>query len=172
MLRGIAAGLGVSSLGAIARAARSAEALSTTTVAPGLTVLSGAGGNIVVLATGAGKVLVDSGTAASSQALLESVGRLPGGNVTLRFKRDRRPLSVKMAAAARDLVDVALMAYITDGMERRKSAPDRWTRSHVFTPSPQPRALVGSHTGAVHRPQSCVGRQLQLPLVGAQGNRR
>jgi glyoxylase-like metal-dependent hydrolase (beta-lactamase superfamily II) len=84
VLRGLAGGLAVSSLGPIARAAEAADAL-TSAVAPGLTLVSGAGGNILVLATDAGKVLVDSGAAASRASLLETIGRLPGGNVTALF---------------------------------------------------------------------------------------
>jgi 7-cyano-7-deazaguanine synthase in queuosine biosynthesis len=61
------------------------------------------------------------------------IDTLPDGNVTLRFKRDRRPLYVSMSPLARDLVDVAVMAYITDEMEDRACAPDWWTRAHHFT---------------------------------------
>jgi glyoxylase-like metal-dependent hydrolase (beta-lactamase superfamily II) len=85
MLRGIVGGLAASSLGAVARVARSADALTSTTVAPGVTVLGGAGANVVVLATDAGKVLVDSGAAESSEAVLRGVGQLPGTNVAALF---------------------------------------------------------------------------------------
>jgi cyclase len=85
VLHGIAGGLALSSLGPVARVARSADALTSTTVAPGLTLLTGAGGNILVLATEAGKVLVDSGLAASSKAVLQTVGELGGGNVAALF---------------------------------------------------------------------------------------
>jgi 7-cyano-7-deazaguanine synthase in queuosine biosynthesis len=61
------------------------------------------------------------------------IDTLPGGNVTLRFKRDGRPLFVGLSQLSRDLVDVAVMAYITDEMEDREGTPDRWTRSHEFT---------------------------------------
>jgi hypothetical protein len=60
------------------------------------------------------------------------IDTLPEGNVTLRFKRDRHPLFVGMSPLSRDLVDVAVMAYITDEMEKRERARDRWTRSHEF----------------------------------------
>lgn len=69
-------------------------------------------------------------------ALANSTGgvidTLPGGNVALRFELDQRPLQVDMSDLSRDLVDVAVMAYITDEMERRESTPDHWTRSHRF----------------------------------------
>jgi glyoxylase-like metal-dependent hydrolase (beta-lactamase superfamily II) len=82
VLRGIAGGLAGLSLGSLARAA---EPPAATTVAAGLTLLSGAGGNILVLATDAGKVLVDGGAAASSKAVLQAVDELPGGNVAALF---------------------------------------------------------------------------------------
>jgi cyclase len=85
VLRGIAGALAGSSLGSVLRVGRAAEALGVTAVAPGLTLLGGAGGNILALATDAGKVLVDSGAAASSQAILRTVDDLPGGRVTALF---------------------------------------------------------------------------------------
>jgi glyoxylase-like metal-dependent hydrolase (beta-lactamase superfamily II) len=85
LLRGAVGALAASSLGAFARMARSADALTSTTVAPGLTVLGGAGANVVVLTTDAGKVLVDGGSAAASEAVLRNVGQLPGGNVAALF---------------------------------------------------------------------------------------
>src|SRR4051794_28717013 len=71
-------------------------------------------------------------TAALAEAPNGVIDTLPGGNVALRFLRDRHPLLVNMAQLSRDLVDVAVMAYITDEMDPRSSAPDRWTRSHQF----------------------------------------
>jgi glyoxylase-like metal-dependent hydrolase (beta-lactamase superfamily II) len=56
-----------------------------TPVAPDLTLLEGAGGNVLVLATEAGKVLVDSGAAAFTSDLLATVEALPGGAVTALF---------------------------------------------------------------------------------------
>lgn len=61
------------------------------------------------------------------------IDTLPDGNVTLRFKRDNHPLFVGMSQLSRDLVDVAVMAYITDEMEDRACTPDWWTRSHDYT---------------------------------------
>jgi 7-cyano-7-deazaguanine synthase in queuosine biosynthesis len=71
--------------------------------------------------------------AALTDAQAAVIDTLPGGNVTLRFSRDGSPLFVNMAQRTRDLVDVAVAAYITDEMEDREGAPDRWTRSHEFT---------------------------------------
>src|SRR5690606_23643186 len=54
-------------------------------VASGLTLLSGAGGNILVLETGDGKVVVDSGAAAFRDAVLSALEDMPGGRVSALF---------------------------------------------------------------------------------------
>jgi cyclase len=82
VLRGIAGGL--AGLG-LARAGRAAGAPTATTVAPGLTLLAGAGGNVLVLATDDGQVLVDSGAAAAKDSLREALAALPGGHVAALF---------------------------------------------------------------------------------------
>src|SRR5262249_32111813 len=82
VLRGIAAGAAGLSLAGIARLGRAADGgLAATTLAPGVTVLAGAGGNIVVLATDAGKVVVDGGAAAFGSKVRQALDGLPGGNV-------------------------------------------------------------------------------------------
>jgi 7-cyano-7-deazaguanine synthase in queuosine biosynthesis len=80
-------------------------------------------------------------TAALAETPNGVIDTLPGGNVALRFRRDGRPLLVNMAQLSRDLVDIAVMAYITDEMDPRSSAPDRWTRSHHFLVPVHDRAL-------------------------------
>lgn len=85
VLRGLASILAGASLGGVALRARAADTLVATRVAPGLTLVGGAGGNVLVLATDDGKVLVDGGAAASSGALLEMLATLPGGHVTALF---------------------------------------------------------------------------------------
>jgi len=84
VLRGLASGLAAATLGGAARFAR-ADALSVSSVAPGLTLLGGAGANILVLATDAGKVVVDGGAAASSKAVQQKLDELPGGRVAALF---------------------------------------------------------------------------------------
>ena len=56
-----------------------------TRVSPELTLLSGRGGNVLVLATEAGKAVVDSGAAAFSDAVLAALDELPGGRVAALF---------------------------------------------------------------------------------------
>jgi len=60
------------------RTTRAQSALATTRIADGISLISGAGGNIVVMATEAGQVLVDSGNAAARDAVLASVESLAG----------------------------------------------------------------------------------------------
>ena len=67
------------------RFAGAADALSAACLAPGLMLLGGAGGNILVLATDAGKVVVDGGAAASSEAVRQKLDELPGGRVVALF---------------------------------------------------------------------------------------
>jgi len=85
LLRGIAGAAAVSGFGGIARFAAAADSLTAAAVAPGLTLLSGAGGNILVLATDAGKVLVDGGAAAFSGAVRQALEGLPAGPVAALF---------------------------------------------------------------------------------------
>jgi glyoxylase-like metal-dependent hydrolase (beta-lactamase superfamily II) len=85
VVRGIAAGIAAAALPPAARVAFAADGLVATPVTGELTLLSGAGGNVLVLATGDGQVLVDSGAAAHGPAVLESLAELPGGRVTALF---------------------------------------------------------------------------------------
>jgi glyoxylase-like metal-dependent hydrolase (beta-lactamase superfamily II) len=56
-----------------------ATAATTTPVADGLTLIAGAGGNVLALSTGEGLVLVDSGAPDMQAALGEALEALPGG---------------------------------------------------------------------------------------------
>jgi len=85
VVRGIAGGIAGFGLAGIARYACAADSLAATTVARGLTLLAGAGGNILVLTTDAGKVLVDGGAAASSGKVRQALEALPGGHVAALF---------------------------------------------------------------------------------------
>jgi glyoxylase-like metal-dependent hydrolase (beta-lactamase superfamily II) len=85
LLQGIAGGVAGLCLAPVASVAFAGAGVVTTRVAPELTLLSGAGGNVLVLATDAGKVVVDSGAADSSGALLAALDALPGGTVGTLF---------------------------------------------------------------------------------------
>jgi glyoxylase-like metal-dependent hydrolase (beta-lactamase superfamily II) len=81
LLKGIA-GL---SLASIVRPGFAAGGITAEPVASGFTLLTGGGGNILVAATEAGKVVVDSGAAAAGDAVRATLGELPGGNVAALF---------------------------------------------------------------------------------------
>jgi glyoxylase-like metal-dependent hydrolase (beta-lactamase superfamily II) len=80
---GVSAGL---ALAPLARIGLAADALGVSPVAEGFTMLTGAGGNVLVRSTGEGQVLVDSGAAEHGAALLPALAELPGaGRVTTLF---------------------------------------------------------------------------------------
>jgi glyoxylase-like metal-dependent hydrolase (beta-lactamase superfamily II) len=91
VLKGILGGAAGLSLAPFANVAVAADEIVRTSVTPDLTLLSGAGGNITVLATRAGQVVVDSGAAASSAAVLTALRELPGGRVVQLFNTHWHP---------------------------------------------------------------------------------
>jgi len=82
VLQGIAAGLAGL---AVAPRSFAADDLERSHVARGLTLLRGAGGNILVLETNAGKVVVDTGAEAYRDAVTAALADLPGGAVAAVF---------------------------------------------------------------------------------------
>jgi glyoxylase-like metal-dependent hydrolase (beta-lactamase superfamily II) len=71
---------------ALPRALLAADAPAVTRLSDKLALISGAGDNVLALSTGDGLVVVDSGAAASSAALLAALGALPnGGHVHTLF---------------------------------------------------------------------------------------
>jgi glyoxylase-like metal-dependent hydrolase (beta-lactamase superfamily II) len=85
LLRGAAAGIAGIALPRFASVGFAAGTVTATSLTRDLTLLEGAGGNVLVLATEAGKVLVDSGAAASSNDLLATLDAMPGGAVVTVF---------------------------------------------------------------------------------------
>lgn len=82
---------GAGSLAALAalpgwpRRAAAAGRVSVSPVTPAISLLTGTGGNVLVLATDAGQVLVDSGAAADAGDLIATLGELPGERVLALF---------------------------------------------------------------------------------------
>jgi glyoxylase-like metal-dependent hydrolase (beta-lactamase superfamily II) len=85
VVSGLAGGLVGLSVPPIASVGLAAGAIDVTAVASNLTLLSGVGGNMLVLATDEGKVVVDSGAAAFREAVLQTLDELPGGRVAALF---------------------------------------------------------------------------------------
>jgi cyclase len=80
VLKGTLSGLAGLALGRAAIAAPAAtEPVATTAVTDRISVISGAGGNVVVLADRSGALLVDGGSKAGSGALRAALAKLPGG---------------------------------------------------------------------------------------------
>ena len=78
VLQGTLAGLAGAAFVSLSRKSLAADAASIERVSDELALITGAGGNVLVRATAAGQVLVDSGNAASSDALLAALAELPG----------------------------------------------------------------------------------------------
>lgn len=85
VLRGMAVAGAALALPGYAARAFAAGSIEAQSIAPGFTLLTGAGGNVLVLATEEGKVLVDTGAAAATQALLTALDAVPGGRVAAVF---------------------------------------------------------------------------------------
>jgi cyclase len=80
ILKGALGGVLALALPPFARSAFSQENPAVVAVSDGFVMLTGAGGNILVRTASAGQVLVDSGAAPSTNAVLARLRGLPGGN--------------------------------------------------------------------------------------------
>jgi cyclase len=104
VLRGIAA------LPLAPLAARAQGALSVVDVAPQIKVLAGAGGNIVVLATSSGQVVIDSGAAAQRDSVVATLRELGGTTgrvaalVNTHWHRDQTGANEALAAQGATIV--------------------------------------------------------------------
>jgi glyoxylase-like metal-dependent hydrolase (beta-lactamase superfamily II) len=78
-LKALLGGLAAVPLHGLGMRAFAATGLEAASVTERATLLTGAGDNVLVLATGDGQVLVDSGAAQFTDALLAALGDLPGG---------------------------------------------------------------------------------------------
>ncbi len=86
ILKGALGGVVGLTLPPFVRDAFSQASLAIVPVAEGFTMLTGAGGNILVRTASGGQVLVDSGAAESSDAVVKRLGEMPGaGHVTTLF---------------------------------------------------------------------------------------
>lgn len=85
LLKGALAGVAGAALPLVTRQGFAADELLSTQITPELTLLSGAGGNILSLATNDGQVVVDSGATEFKDAVVTALGTLPGDKVTAVF---------------------------------------------------------------------------------------
>ncbi|MBI4888366.1 MAG: MBL fold metallo-hydrolase [Acidobacteria bacterium] len=137
LLAGIAGATGpVYSQQAPDRGGPSATALELLPVQGNIHMLAGAGGNIAVQVGKDGVLLVDSGTAAMSEKVLQTIRTLSKGQVTYivntsdradhvggneYFARNGRPLAISRAAQAS--VFIVAFSSILDRMSDRNAAP-------------------------------------------------
>jgi cyclase len=86
ILKGALGGVVSLTLPPFVREAFSQASLAVVPVAEGFSMITGAGGNILVRTSSAGQVLVDSGAAEFSDAVVKRLGEMPGaGRVTTLF---------------------------------------------------------------------------------------
>jgi len=85
VLRGFAAGLAGASLAPWVRSGLAADGIAVTPITDELAMLTGAGCNLLVLSTADGQVLIDSGPATVSDAVLATLDELPGDRVAALF---------------------------------------------------------------------------------------
>lgn len=96
---------GIAALSFAPLAARAQAALSVADVAPQVKVLSGAGGNIVVLATSAGQVVVDSGAAAQRDAVMaELAGANVAALINTHWHRDQTGANEALGASGTTII--------------------------------------------------------------------
>ena len=80
ILRAAVGGVVGAACSTLANSAIAAEPLTITPLANDINLISGAGGNVVVLSTADGQVMVDSGAAAFSDVLIETLRELPSSD--------------------------------------------------------------------------------------------
>ena len=101
---------GLAALSLAPLAARAQAPLGVVEVAPQIKLLTGAGGNIVVLATTAGQLVVDSGAAAHRDAVVGTLGELGAGAgpvvtvINTHWHRDQTGANEALAAAGATIV--------------------------------------------------------------------
>ena len=140
MLQGIAGGLAGLAVG---RRGFAADGLELAYVAPGVTLLGGAGGNVLVLATRGGKVVVDSGAEDHAEAVAAAIDELPGDSVTALFNThwhlDQIGGNATLAAAgatifAHEKTRIRLTTgyYLPDEERYRKPVPEAARPTETF----------------------------------------
>jgi cyclase len=85
VLRGVAGGLAAAGIAPFVPSVARALDVLTDDATPDVRILSGVGGNVVVLATSEGQIVVDSGAADSSKVVVETLRKLgvPDGKVAV-----------------------------------------------------------------------------------------
>lgn len=90
-LRRSIAGLACAGVAPLMRLGHAAGAITVTTLADDLWLLTGGGGNVLVRSTGEGQVVVDSGARQFSTDLMATLGELPGERIAGLFNTHWHP---------------------------------------------------------------------------------
>lgn len=134
-LSGAAAALVAARWPRLVAAQPAADALAVAELAPDLALVSGAGANVVVLASGEGLVLVDGGAAQASAALQRSLAeRWPGRPATILFNSNWREEHTGSNAAVR-AAGGAVMAHENTKLWLGGDFAVDWEQRH-HTPRP------------------------------------
>jgi glyoxylase-like metal-dependent hydrolase (beta-lactamase superfamily II) len=83
--RAVLQGIAALAVAPLARSAFAAGSIAAEPVAPGFTLLTGAGANILAVATDAGQVVVDGGAAEFADTVRATLDELPGGKAAALF---------------------------------------------------------------------------------------
>jgi glyoxylase-like metal-dependent hydrolase (beta-lactamase superfamily II) len=168
VLRGAAAGLvagGFARLGAA-----QAPALSVADLGAGLTLVRGAGANVVVLASASGLLLVDGGHEAHSKALLDLLAeRWPGRAIEILFNTNWRDEHIGANRAAR-AANAAVMAHENTKLWLGGDFFVDWEDRHY---RPRPAELLPNETFYVSGALDFAGHEveyLHLPRAHTDGD--
>jgi glyoxylase-like metal-dependent hydrolase (beta-lactamase superfamily II) len=143
-LKGVLTGLAGAVLAPLYRTTYAADAPLVTRVTDELSLVTGAGGNVLVRATDSGQTLVDSGDAASSVALRTALAELPGdGRVGTLFNThwhlDQVGANVMLGGAGATIIAhektrarLATEYYLPDEDRYQKALPKEGQPTQTF----------------------------------------
>ena len=165
ILKGALGGVLGLTLPPFARSAFSQESPAVVPVSEGFVMLTGAGGNVLVRTASTGQVLVDSGAAESTDAVLKRLRELPGaGRVTTVFNTHwhREQVGGNLAfgrseatiiAHEKTRAHLATDYYLQDEDRYEKALPAAARPTVTFLPATRPSpATSGSSTATCSRP--------------------
>ncbi len=169
-LIGAAAGLLAARWPRLARAQTAAHVLTSTELAPNLVLVSGAGANVVALATDDGLLLVDAGAEAHATALQRALGeRWPGRPPAILFNTNWRHEHTGGNAALR-AAGATVMAHENTKLWLGGDFFVEWENRHY---APRPAAMLPTQTFYTSGKVELGGRTVEywyLPRAHTDGD--
>lgn len=169
-LIGATAGLLAARWPRLARAQAAAGALTSRELAPGLVLVSGAGANVVVLATEEGLLLVDGGAEANAAALESALAeRWPGQPLSILFNTNWRHEHTGANAALR-AAGATVMAHENTKLWLGGDFFVEWEDRHY---APLPKAMLPTKTFYTSGELELGGRRVEywyLPRAHTDGD--